>query len=175
MLATSTKHRKFQRQGFALTIDAASPPAFSIPGKGNQSVLDNVLSRKKEKKLDGDTVVGLFNLQRALANVGIYDTLSCSDELRTLLTNRTRTENDTNIASWSFLGIFRDSAIRLERLLFQLSSAENSSKEGLFTAFNFRLHPVYIDVSILCERPAHFMELSSGEGKPFSCAFPRTI
>ena len=137
LLATSTKHGRCQRREFVLLTNATSPPPSTI-FHGNLSVEVNLSSLSKEAH--SMATPSLDSLQRALANVGVHDTPSCADVLRTLFTNRTGTENDTNIASWSYLGVFRASVIRLESLLFRLSSAERSSENGFFASFDFLLH-----------------------------------
>ena len=122
LLTTSTKHGRF----------AAS----ALSENGNLPVWGNASSPPMKTQ----AASSLDSLQRALANVGVNDTLSCADELRTLFTNRTRTEHDISIAPWSYLRAFRDSTVRLENLLFRLSSAESSSKNASFASFEFLLH-----------------------------------
>ena len=139
LLAASTKHGRFQRREFVPLKDTTSPPAASaLYENGSLSVWGNASSPPMETQ----AATSLDSLQRALANVGVNDTLSCADELRTLFTNRTRTEHDISIAPWSYryLRAFRDSTVLLESLLFRHSSAESSSKKGLFASFEFLLH-----------------------------------
>ena len=133
LLTTSVRHWEFQRRDFVLLTDATSPPSSAI-SNGNSSAEVNLSSPSTE------THSTVTPLQRALENVGVNDTLSCADELRTLFTNRTRTEKYINIASGFYLGMLHDSTIRLESLLFRLSSAERSSKNGSFASFEFLLH-----------------------------------
>ena len=139
LLATSTKHGRFQTWEFVPSKDATSPWASAFHENGSLPVRSNASS---SQPIETQAATSLDSLQRALANVGINDTLSCSDELRTLFTNRTRTEHDISIAHapWSYLRAFRDSTVRLENLLFRLPSAESSSKEGLFSSFEFLLN-----------------------------------
>ena len=137
LLATSVRQWQFQRRDFVLLTDATSPPSSAI-SNGNSSAQINLSS--VSNKARPAATPSLDSLQRALENVGVNDTLSCADELKTLFKNRTRTEHYINIASGFYLGMLRDSAIRLESLLSRLSSTESSSKNGFFASFEFLLH-----------------------------------
>ena len=104
LFATSTKHGRFQKWEFVPLKDASSPPASALSENGNLPVRGNASS----PPMKTHAASSLDSLTRALANFGVNDPLSCADELRTLLTNRTRTENDISIAPWSYLRAFRD-------------------------------------------------------------------
>ena len=131
LLAASTKHGRLQRWEFVLLTDATSPPP-SATSNGIRALSLQVNLSSPSKETHSMATPSLDYLKRAFANVGVNDTLSCADKQETLFENRTRTENNTSIASWSYLGVFGDSVIRLESLLFRLSSAQRSSRNGLF-------------------------------------------